>query len=207
MWDSCCGGIPDNSLEAFLEEVEAALLMGDENPCREPERWRKRVGQEAQAAVLDRGCGCGGAVSGVRTQLFSAASLPSASEGGIAQIPGGGRHMKPLHTMESAEVVGELSRWRGSDRRVHETRSKCQAGRQFHWRNRCCASAARRICQARSGSLREDTQPSRDERHQPLVAVSALRQYRAADHCAGSRECGRGRQSAWLRRAIGFLSN
>lgn len=32
---------PDNSLEAFLEEVEAALLLGDENPCREPERWRR----------------------------------------------------------------------------------------------------------------------------------------------------------------------
>ncbi len=32
---------PDNSLEAFLEEVQAALLIGDENPCREPERWRQ----------------------------------------------------------------------------------------------------------------------------------------------------------------------
>ncbi len=32
---------PDNSLEAFLEEVEAALLIGDENPLREPERWRR----------------------------------------------------------------------------------------------------------------------------------------------------------------------
>ena len=31
---------PDNSLEAFLEEVRASLLIGDENPCREPERWR-----------------------------------------------------------------------------------------------------------------------------------------------------------------------
>jgi len=31
---------PNNSLEAFLEEVEAALVIGDENPCREPERWR-----------------------------------------------------------------------------------------------------------------------------------------------------------------------
>lgn len=31
---------PDNSLEAFLEEVQAALVIGDENPCREPERWR-----------------------------------------------------------------------------------------------------------------------------------------------------------------------
>ena len=32
---------PDNRLEAFLEEVDAALLVGDENPCREPERWRR----------------------------------------------------------------------------------------------------------------------------------------------------------------------
>jgi deoxyribodipyrimidine photo-lyase len=31
---------PDSSLEEFLEEVQAALLIGDENPCREPERWR-----------------------------------------------------------------------------------------------------------------------------------------------------------------------
>ena len=27
-------------LEDFLEEVGAAILIGDENPCREPERWR-----------------------------------------------------------------------------------------------------------------------------------------------------------------------
>ena len=28
------------TLAAFLEETRAALLIGDENPCREPERWR-----------------------------------------------------------------------------------------------------------------------------------------------------------------------
>jgi deoxyribodipyrimidine photo-lyase len=36
--------MPDGSgasLEAFLEEVQAALVIGDENPCREPERWRQ----------------------------------------------------------------------------------------------------------------------------------------------------------------------
>lgn len=32
---------PDGSLERFLEEVNAAMLVGDENPCREPERWRR----------------------------------------------------------------------------------------------------------------------------------------------------------------------
>ncbi len=34
---------PDNSLAAFLAEAEAALVIGDENPCREPERWRKTL--------------------------------------------------------------------------------------------------------------------------------------------------------------------
>jgi len=32
---------PDNSLEALLSEVRAAMVIGDENPCREPERWRR----------------------------------------------------------------------------------------------------------------------------------------------------------------------
>ena len=32
---------PNNSLESFLAEVNAAMLIGDENPCREPERWRQ----------------------------------------------------------------------------------------------------------------------------------------------------------------------
>lgn len=32
---------PNNSLEKFLEEVKAAIVIGDENHCREPERWRK----------------------------------------------------------------------------------------------------------------------------------------------------------------------
>jgi deoxyribodipyrimidine photo-lyase len=37
---------PDNSLEKFLEEVHAAILIGDENPCREPERWRKTLARK-----------------------------------------------------------------------------------------------------------------------------------------------------------------
>lgn len=32
---------PNNSLEKFLAQVNAAMLVGDENPCREPERWRQ----------------------------------------------------------------------------------------------------------------------------------------------------------------------
>jgi deoxyribodipyrimidine photo-lyase len=32
---------PKNSLQALLAEVNAAMVIGDENPCREPERWRR----------------------------------------------------------------------------------------------------------------------------------------------------------------------
>lgn len=41
---------PDNSLEKFLEEVGAAMLVGDENPCREPERWRKVLARRLKLA-------------------------------------------------------------------------------------------------------------------------------------------------------------
>lgn len=37
---------PDNSLEAFAAEVGAALIIGDENPCREPERWRQTLARK-----------------------------------------------------------------------------------------------------------------------------------------------------------------
>jgi deoxyribodipyrimidine photo-lyase len=32
---------PDHRLERFVEEVRAAMVIGDENPLREPERWRR----------------------------------------------------------------------------------------------------------------------------------------------------------------------
>jgi deoxyribodipyrimidine photo-lyase len=34
---------PENRLDAFLDEVNAALLIGDENPSRETERWRRAL--------------------------------------------------------------------------------------------------------------------------------------------------------------------
>jgi len=39
---------PDNSIEKFLEEVNAAMLIGDENPCREPERWRRILARRSR---------------------------------------------------------------------------------------------------------------------------------------------------------------
>ena len=36
---------PNQKLEPFLEEVGAAMVVGDENPMREPERWRVKIAE------------------------------------------------------------------------------------------------------------------------------------------------------------------
>lgn len=42
---------PDHRLLPFVTEVRAALVVGDENPLREPESWRRRVAEESRAPV------------------------------------------------------------------------------------------------------------------------------------------------------------
>lgn len=39
---------PDHSLTKFLDEVQPALLIGDENPLRETERWRQVVAERVK---------------------------------------------------------------------------------------------------------------------------------------------------------------
>jgi len=43
---------PDNQLEKLLQQVGAALLIGDENTCREPERWRRVLSRRLQLPFL-----------------------------------------------------------------------------------------------------------------------------------------------------------
>ena len=37
---------PEHSLLRFCEEVKPALVIGDENPMREPESWRRRAAKK-----------------------------------------------------------------------------------------------------------------------------------------------------------------
>ena len=39
----CCGRAPGCSHERLLADVGAAMVIGDENPMREPERWRREL--------------------------------------------------------------------------------------------------------------------------------------------------------------------
>lgn len=42
----------ENRLEKFLDDAGAALLIGDENHCREPERWRKALSKRLAIPFL-----------------------------------------------------------------------------------------------------------------------------------------------------------
>ncbi len=47
---------PDHEPDRFCEQVQPCLVVGDENPMREPERWRKAGCRSSPRAFLDRGC-------------------------------------------------------------------------------------------------------------------------------------------------------
>jgi len=42
---------PDESLLAFCDEVQAALVIGDENPMREPETWRRTAARKLKVPL------------------------------------------------------------------------------------------------------------------------------------------------------------
>src|SRR3974390_2420124 len=42
---------PDHSLLKFCDEVNAALVVGDENPMREPESWRQTAAKKLKAPL------------------------------------------------------------------------------------------------------------------------------------------------------------
>lgn len=45
---------PDHSLLKFCEEVMPALVVGDENPQRQPEKWRVTAARKLKVPPLDR---------------------------------------------------------------------------------------------------------------------------------------------------------
>jgi deoxyribodipyrimidine photo-lyase len=42
---------PDHSLAKFCDEVKAALVVGDENPMREPDSWREKAARKLKAPL------------------------------------------------------------------------------------------------------------------------------------------------------------
>ncbi len=64
---------PENQLEKLLQEVDAAVLVGDENHCREPERRRQVLAPPSASAISHSGCRCCGAFKALHKALLCVA--------------------------------------------------------------------------------------------------------------------------------------
>ena len=131
---------PKNSLEALLAEVNAAMVIGDENPCREPERWRRVLAGrlripywtvDADVVVPSNLF----AKADVRPAYLQAEALCGAAKISGRASPwsnrtGNGSHRQPLESFAVREDVTEG--WKKLDRSV-------AASRKLHRRHPCGA--------------------------------------------------------------------
>jgi deoxyribodipyrimidine photo-lyase len=165
---------PDHRLDAFCDQVVPALVIGDENPLREPERWRGEMADRLRvplwtvdADVVVPGASFEKEQYAARTmrpriQPLVATHLaetheptarvawtPAPAPAGLLPSP---EALDPMHVSDAAAPVSGMT------------------GAQS-----ICAGPARRV--------RVEPESSRPRWHQPAFAVPALRPHRAADGC------------------------
>ena len=122
---------PDHHLPRFCDEVKASIVVGDENPLREPDYWRESQ-QEAQRSVLDGGCRCRRALrscwrkSNTRRELPASDCKRSSSESCQPQ-----KNLAPQVEWQKAEKPTRPSRRRivRYHRRLEEAQSSVGSGR------------------------------------------------------------------------------
>ena len=144
------------TLEAFLEEVQAALLIGDENPCREPERWRQRprpspqefpTGPSMPMSLFLRASSTAASCCCTTSARISRPSCRSSSS--RRRRSSRSTHWKPTQCAVAAFALS-----RRHHRRIHQARPLRQARRHLYRRNARRAQASRRFRHARSHRLR-----------------------------------------------------
>ena len=126
--DSFCARYPDHRLAKFCEEVKASIVIGDENPLREPEHWRelaakklsvplwtvdadvivpsKLLEKEQYAARMIRPA----IAAEVRSNFFSRRGIPKQSR--MAESP------KGLHALPDDGSLDITQGWKMLDRSV-----------------------------------------------------------------------------------------
>ena len=73
---------PEHSLLKFCDEVKASLVIGDENPMREPQSLARACGEEAERAAVDGRCRCHRALEAAGEGAVRGAHHPSATASG-----------------------------------------------------------------------------------------------------------------------------
>ena len=168
-----------HSVEAFCDEVGAALLVGDENPLRATEAWRRRVAERLRRAVLDgrrrrRRAGEAAREGAVRRPHHPAAD-PAAARvvpAPFARDPRAGALATPAGACGTARFRGPARAAAGRPPRRPDPGPRGGAGRR--------PAPLAGVHPARAFRLRDGPQPPGTRRHEPAVALPPLRPSRAA---------------------------
>ena len=144
---------PDNSLEKFLEEVNAAMLIGDENPCREPERWRQVLARRLKLPywTVDADVVVPSAI--FRRDYFLLQHMRPHLKEALPKFLVAAKAPKPQHiwtkpkSLPSESLANDITSW------LQRSRSHHQARRHVHWRNSCRSRAPQGIRKPRAERL------------------------------------------------------
>ena len=132
----------------FFADVDAAMVIGDENPMREPEKWRVRLAEELRSSLLDCGCGCDCAVEAAGEGAVQCGGGAAAAVSRAAGVSCAVYESSRRGEVEAAARTACGRCARGHYARVEGLRSQREAGGGVDGRTPCGGEAAA-TCSAR----------------------------------------------------------
>ena len=178
---------PEHSLLKFCAEVKASLVVGDENPMREPKYWRELAARKLTVPLWTVDADVIVPSKLLAKEQYAARVIRPRLQARLQEflVP----HPNPKARVEwekprrlsvlpddgSADIT---EAWKELDRSVQPVTS-------FHGGDRPSFDIAARICDRQAGPLSRAPRQAGARWYQPIVAVSALRTHRATNRRAG----------------------
>jgi deoxyribodipyrimidine photo-lyase len=172
---------PEHSLLRFCDEVKAALVVGDENPMREPEEWRRTASKKLKAALWTVDADVIVPSKLLEKPQYAAHIIRPRLKAQLKRflIPSKNPHaIVPWKKPSVART--EIRHYRGLEARSFGVSSFRLARRDGRG-----DPIAERFYAEQVGGLRYAAQQARERPYQPTVAVSALRTYQPNYPCPG----------------------
>ena len=137
---------PKNSLEAVLAEVNAAMVIGDENPCREPERWRRVLAGRLRIPYWTVDADVVVPSNLFEKRMYALHIFKPKLYAELPKFLVDQPVVKPHREWKPSQHVGVVFRAGGCYRGLEEARPFRSAGRELHRGHPCGAQAAARLC-------------------------------------------------------------
>ena len=181
---------PDHSLAKFCDEVKASLVIGDENPMREPNHWRELAAKKLSVPLWTVDADVLVPSKLLEKEQYAARIIRPRLQQRLEAVPdaAGAIRRRRLNGRSRAACRRCLMMARSTSRKTGRTSTARCAGRFLSRWNRRSTEAAARLRNPQAGSLSRASRQAGSGRHQPAVAVSALRAHRSAHGRAGGRE-------------------